>query len=257
MLTKATLKLIRSLDTRKGRRSERLFVAEGPKLVGELLGYFTLRHLYITSDVLTSCSEIVQFVAPSLITEVSVEELSRASLQQAPQGVLALFEIPADEADFESVASTSLTIVLDDVQDPGNLGTIVRLADWFGVNHIWVTPGTADVYNPKAVQATMGGLARTRVHIINNLPEALAALPDAVPVYATSLHGDVLWHDPLSSTGVIVMGNEGRGISHEVEVLCRQRLFIPTYPADRCATDSLNVAMATGIVLAEFRRRLF
>ena len=257
MLTKATLKLIRSLDTRKGRRSEGLFVAEGPKLVGELLGFFTLRQLFVASDVLPSCEEQLRRVEPSRLVEVTPEELSRASLQQTPQGVLALFEIPLDEADFASVASSELTIVLDDVQDPGNLGTIVRLADWFGVNHIWATPATADVYNPKAVQATMGGLSRTRVHIINSLPTALSSLPVSVPVYATSLHGEVLWQSSLSATGVIVMGNEGRGIHPEVEAACRQRLLIPTFPAERKATDSLNVAMATGIVLAEFRRRQF
>lgn len=255
MLTKATLKLIRSLDTRKGRRSEGLFVAEGPKLVGELLGYFNLRQLFVAQDVRSACAELLQRAEPSRIVDVTPDELTRASLQQTPQGVLALFEIPADEADFAATAASELTIVLDDVQDPGNLGTIVRLADWFGVNHIWATPATADIYNPKAVQATMGGLSRTRVHIINNLPAALAALPDSVPVYATSLHGDVLWQSPLSPTGVIVMGNEGRGIHPEVEAACRRRLLIPTFPAERKATDSLNVAMATGIVLAEFRRR--
>ena len=257
MLTKATLKLILSLDTRKGRRSEGLFVAEGPKLVGELLGFFTLRQLFVASDVLSSCEELLRRVEPSRHVEITSEELSRASLQQTPQGVLALFEIPVDEADFASVASSELTIVLDDVQDHGNLGTIVRLADWFGVNHIWATPATADVYNPKAVQATMGGLSRTRVHILNSLPEALSSLPASVPVYATSLHGEVLWQSSLSATGVIVMGNEGRGIHPEVEAECRQRLLIPTFPAERKATDSLNVAMATGIVLAEFRRRQF
>lgn len=256
MLTKATLKLIRGLDSRKGRRNEGLFVAEGPKLVRELMGYFELRQLIISVDVLPLCRSWLSSVEASRIVEVTAEELARASLQQTPQGVIALFEIPADDADFATIASSSLTLVLDDIQDPGNLGTIVRLADWFGVSHIWATPATADIYNPKAVQATMGGIARTRVHIINNVSEALASLPPSVPVYATSLQGEVIWNSSLSATGVIVMGNEGRGISPAVEAHCSQRLLIPTFPPTRTATDSLNVAMATGIVLAEFRRRL-
>lgn len=256
MLTKSTLKLIRSLDSRKGRRREGLFVAEGPKLVGELTGSFVLRLLLVSADHVGPLTSLLQRVDARCIQEVSAEELSRASLQQSPQGVLALFEIPTDDVDFCAVASSSLTLVLDDVQDPGNLGTIVRLADWFGVAHIFCSAATADVWNPKSVQATMGGLARTRVHILNNVPQALASLPFTVPVYGTSLRGDVLWTSELSPTGVIVMGNEGRGVSAEVDELCHRHLLIPNYPSGCTTTDSLNVAMATGIVLAEFRRRV-
>lgn len=256
MLTKSTLKLIHSLESRKGRRREGLFVAEGPKLVGELLDYFTLRHVFFSSDLQLSHSTILSRIPATLLTKVTPEELSRASLMQTPQGILAIFDIPKDEADFTSVASTSLTIALDDVQDPGNLGTIVRLADWFGVQHLWCTPSTADIWNPKAIQATMGGIARVRVHLLNNLHEALADLPSSVPIYGTSLQGDILWQSELSASGVIIMGNEGRGISPEVDTLCTQRLFIPNFPLGQQTTDSLNVAMATGIVLAEFRRRL-
>lgn len=257
MLTRSTLKLIRSLDTRKGRRREGLFVAEGPKLVGELLGHFVLRQLFVADDVVGAQASLLHGVSPSCLSVVSSDELSRASLQQTPQGVLALFKIPRDEADFASVASSSLTLALDDVQDPGNLGTIVRLADWFGVSDIWCTPATADIWSPKAIQATMGGIARVRVHIINNLSLALASLPAAVPVYGTSLHGEALWHTELAPTGVIVLGNEGRGVCTEVEAQCRCRLLIPNYPAGRPTTESLNVATATGIVLAEFRRRCY
>jgi len=256
MLTKSTLRQIRALDSRKGRRREGLFVAEGPKLVGELLDHFVLRQLFATEEALAGHASLFRQIPPSRQNILTPEELSRASLQQTPQGILALFEIPADEADFLSIASSSLTLALDDVQDPGNLGTIVRLADWFGIEHIWCTPGTADIWNPKAVQATMGGLARTRVHLIDNLSEALASLPSSVSIFGTSLQGEVLWQSPLSTNGVIVMGNEGRGVSAEVDAQCRQRLLIPSYPAGRHTTDSLNVAMATGIILAEFRRRL-
>ena len=255
MLTKSTMKLIRALDSRKGRRREGLFVAEGPKLVGELLEHFVLRQLFVASESRPLFISLLKRVPPEAVVELTAEELSRASLQQTPQGILALFEIPDFTADFAAVASSSLTLVLDDVQDPGNLGTIVRLADWFGISDIFCTPATADVWNPKAVQATMGGLARVRVHILNSLPAALASLPPSVPIYGTSLQGQNIWQADLAPSGVVIMGNEGRGVSPEVDACCRQRLYIPSYPIGSYTTDSLNVAMATGIVLAEFRRR--
>lgn len=256
MLTKSLQKLIRSLDSRKGRRREGLFVAEGPKLVSELIGHFVLYRIFVTDDLISACDSLLERIPTNCIEVLSVSELARISLQQSPQGIIALFEIPTDDVDFCSVATSSLTLALDDVQDPGNLGTIVRLADWFGVSHIFATSGTADAWNPKSVQASMGGLARTRVHILDNLPSALASLPASVPIFGTSLQGNIIWQQELAKTGVIIMGNEGRGMSQEVEKQCRQLLYIPNYPEGHIATDSLNVAMATGIVLSEFRRRL-
>lgn len=257
MLTKATQKLIQTLDTRKGRRKEGLFVAEGPKLVAELLGHFTCEHLVATESWMTQaegllgrCSDASQ----PLIDVVTEEKLRQVSLQQTPQQVLALFRIPPDDAELATVAASQLTLALDGVQDPGNLGTIVRLADWFGVHDIWCSPGTADIWNPKAVQATMGGLARVRVHYVN-LVAQLQALPSSSSIYGTSLHGQNLWQAELAPHGVVVMGNEGKGVSPDVDSLCRQRLLIPNYPEGQTTTESLNVAMATGIVLAEFRRR--
>ncbi len=253
MWTKATQKLIRSLDTRKGRRKERLFVAEGPKLVGELLGHFQCVHIVATAD----------WEGQSLIQQghitcdlVTADELQRVSLQSSPQQVLALFRIPEDSGSLLSTSREQLTIALDGVQDPGNLGTIVRVADWFGVHDIWCSPGTADIWSPKAVQATMGGLSRVRVHYVN-LVEQLTSLPPEIPVYGTSLQGDSLWQTTLQPSGVLVMGNEGKGISPAIDALCRRRLLIPNYPQGSTTTESLNVAMATGIVLAEFRRQHF
>ena len=243
MLSKATIKLIRSLDSRKGRRKEGLFVAEGPKLVHELIDHFECVRLIATEAWHHYQTEIVRD-----------EELQRVSLQQSPQQVLALFRIPQDVLPPIQIVTEQLCIALDGVQDPGNLGTIVRLADWFGVEHIFCSTGTADIWNPKAVQATMGALARVRVHYLD-LPNYLRNLPTNVPVYGTSLNGNNLWASSLSTSGIIVMGNEGNGVSEEVDALCGERLLIPNYPIGRQTTDSLNVAMATGIVLAEFRRR--
>ena len=264
MLTKATIQLVRSLDTRKGRKRESCFVAEGPRLVGELLGHFRCRALMATADWLAANDDI-SFAAgqgrevdnrlkDTKIEPLTQAELERVSLQQTPNQVLAIFEIPDDKMP-EPQSLKGLHIALDEVQDPGNLGTIIRLADWFGVEHIWCSQTTADVWNPKVVQASMGGLARVRVHYIN-LPSFLGQLPASMNVYGTSLDGQSLWAQEFSDDAVVVMGNEGNGVSPEVAAICSHNLFIPNYPPGRATTESLNVAMATGIVLSEFRRRV-
>ena len=245
MLSKATLKLIRSLNTRKGRRKEGLFVAEGPKLVGELLGRFDYVRVIAT--------EAWQG-GETFGKDVIIDWVSEDDLQQTPQQVIAIFRQPQEKVNPASILSCQLCIALDGVQDPGNLGTIVRLADWFGVEHLFCSAETADIWNPKAVQATMGGIARVRVHYVD-LVELIRSLPTDIPIYGTSLQGERLWNIPISAHGLIVMGNEGNGVTPAVDALCSRRLFIPRYPQDRQGTESLNVAMATGIVLAEFRRR--
>ena len=264
MLTKSTIRLVSSLRLRKFRLQEGLFVAEGPRLVGELLPVFCCRLLMATREWMAT--EGQRWDVPVII--VSEAELERVSSLQTPQQVVALFEIPSGEMSASAEIDCLLTndqhhahfspddlhIALDGVQDPGNLGTIIRLADWFGVRHLWCSPLTVDVWNPKVVQSTMGGIARVCVHYID-LPAFLAALPDDCPIYGTSLDGQSIWTTPIDTRGVIVMGNEGNGLTPGVERLCRQRLFIPNFPAGQPTTDSLNVAMATGIVLSEFRRR--
>lgn len=258
MLTKANIRLVTSLRQRKFRRSEGLFVAEGPRLIGELLPVFTCRQLFATTDWLTAHHDEAQ---RTTIVEVSESELSRISALQAPQQVVALFEIPDDghlqhdNVKIVTADDDALHLALDDVQDPGNLGTIVRLADWFGVRHLWCSMQTADVWNPKVIQATMGGIARVHVHYVD-LPAMLRSLPSDFPIYGTALDGQPLWGSTLSASGIIVMGNEGNGVSAEVDNLCRQRLLIPNYPSSALTTESLNVGVATGIILAEFRRRI-
>ena len=129
------------------------------------------------------------------------------------------------------------------------------MADWFGVTDIFCSQHTADIWNPKAVQATMGAVSRVRVHYINNIAEAIAALTADIPVYATALDGESVWETELAGGGLVIMGNEGNGISDAVMRVCRKRLLIPNYPQGRATSESLNVAMATGIILNEFRRR--
>ena len=235
---------------KKNRKEERAFVAEGHKLVGDLLGHFVCKLIVATRSWLDRNTNVNALE----IIEVTQEELTRASLQKTPQEVLAIFEQPSYDMQ-PDVLSHSLCLALDDIQDPGNLGTIIRLADWFGIEHIFCSMGTVDVYNPKTVQATMGALARVKLYYVN-LPELIASLKQT-PVYGTFLDGNNMYDEKLSEHGLIVMGNEGNGISKEVEKLVNKRLYVPNYPLYRETSESLNVAIATAIVCAEFRRRLY
>lgn len=247
-LSKNQIKYIHALELKKNRKNDKVFLAEGPKLVGDLLGHFPCNLLVATPKWLEKHKNIP---ADCVIT-ASEEELARASLLKTPQQVLAVFKQPDEYID-TAVIKHSLCLALDDVQDPGNLGTIIRLADWFGIEHIFCSPNTVDAYNPKTIQATMGGIAHIKVHY-TPLPELIRSV-DNCAVYGTFLDGTNMYECPLSTTGLIVMGNEGNGISPEVRQLINQRLYIPNYPPGKESTESLNVAIATAIVCAEFRRR--
>lgn len=248
MLSKAKIKYIRSLELKKKRKEERAFVAEGPKLVSELTGHFPCKLLLASPEWLKACP----CMQAGEIVEVTGEELSKASFMKAPQEVLAVFEQKEQTWD-ASFPSRSLCLALDGIQDPGNLGTIIRLADWFGIEHVYCSPDTADAYSPKAVQASMGGLARVEIHY-GSLPELLS-LQEGIPIYGTFLNGENIYRHSLSEQGLIVMGNEGNGISREVEALVTRKLYIPNFPLGRKTSESLNVAVATAIVCAEFRRQ--
>lgn len=249
MLSKNKIKYIRSLELKKNRKEEQVFIAEGHKLVDDLLGHFSCRLILATPDWLTKHTEVIA----DEIVEVSQDELSRVSSLKTPQDVLAIFEQPNYTVDIH-VVSDSLCLALDDVQDPGNLGTIIRLADWFGIEHIFCSFGTVDVYNPKTIQATMGALARVKIHYCH-LPSLLASLGE-LPIYGTFLDGENIYAETLSPHGLIIMGNEGNGISPEVASCVNKRLLIPNYPPQRETSESLNVATATAIICAEFRRRV-
>ena len=248
MISKATIKKIHALDMRKFRRNERLFVAEGPKLVDELCA--TMKPVYIAA-LPEWISENAKIVSGTEYDIVTSDELQRASLQKNPQQVIALFPIPEHRFCTEQLKD-ELVLMLDGVQDPGNLGTIARIADWFGIRNIICSTETADIYNPKAVQATMGALARVKFHYTDLLQ--LLSQYDG-PVYGTFLDGENIYGQELSENGIIVMGNEGKGISQGVGEMINRRLYIPNYPIGTQTTESLNVAIATSIVCAEFRRR--
>ena len=240
MLSKNDIKNIKSLELKKFRDEKGLFIAEGHKLVGELSGKFRCNLMVATAEWLNSHKNI----QANRIELVTPEELKRVSLLKTPQDVLAVFSIPMCKTDIVTAASYNLVLALDDIQDPGNLGTIVRIADWFGIKSIFCSKGTADIYNPKAVQATMGAIARVSIQY-TDLAGELRQIPQHIPIYGTYLEGDIIYDTKLSDNGVILMGNEGNGISPEVGNNVTRKLFIPSWPAGTETSESLNVAIAT------------
>lgn len=252
-ISTSTRKLIASLRQSRHRREQGLFVIEGTRAVLDTIPFFEVEHFVATTRWLDAHGgEIPQGMPP--VTVARNEDMERMSSLATPQGVLAVCRMPerCPRQDFDA---GELVLALDKVQDPGNLGTIIRVADWFGVTRILASDDTVDIYNPKVVQATMGALARVEVEYCD-LPVALGRARDAgVAIYGTFLDGDDLYAAGLTPGGIVVMGNEGNGISAEVAAVASRRIKIPAFPPGRVTVESLNVSMATGIVLAEFRRR--
>lgn len=256
MIGKNKIKLIHSLEQKKYRRETGLFVAEGPKLVGDLLSTYECVFIVATEEWFASNNNRVNYLKNKDIEYILVttDELRRCSLQKSPQEIIAIFRMRDLIVNPIDIVQNNLTIALDGVQDPGNLGTIVRIADWFGIEHIFCSCETADIYNPKTVQATMGAMSRVQVHYFS-LSEFLTQLPKDIPIYGTFLDGNNIYEQELSTNGIIVMGNEGKGISNELASHINKRLYIPSFPVYRPTSESLNVAVATAITCAEFRRQ--
>lgn len=248
-LSASVRKTVLSLATAKGRKAEGAFIAEGTRCVLDSLPHFGLRRLFATPEWIDAHPQLADRAVA-----VSRREIERMSQQQSPQPVLAVFDLPQPRP---FAYSGELTLALDAVQDPGNLGTIIRLADWFGISHIIAGAGTADAFAPKVVQATMGALARVSVHRTDCLAETLRSC--AAPVIGTFLNGRDLYSTdlPFSPRPVVVMGNEGNGISPEVAAVVTERVLIPSFPPGRQTSESLNVAMASGIIISELSRRIY
>ena len=283
-ISKNQIKFIRSLSQKKVRDSEQLFLAEGEKCVRELLQSF--------EPFLIASSSPLLGIHTLEATEMEIQQMSQL---RHPQGVVAVFKMPtmvdlnaafkmpeladlnaafkmpelADlNASFkmlisqEATKASGLILALDGVQDPGNLGTIIRTADWFGIEEIICSQDTVDCWNPKVVQATMGALARVHVHYINLYSFILNVLQsnqdgNNYPIYGTLLDGKNMYSPdaiPSKQRGIIIMGNEGNGISSAIRSLITHPLYIPSFPAERPTSESLNVGIATAIILAEFRR---
>ena len=242
MITKSQQKLIHSLEQKKYRQREGLFVAEGPKVVADLLA-MGFQPVMVFKEQGAQGQE----------QEVTADELRRISFLQHPQGVLSVFRIPAT-THHSPLTTHRLYLALDGVQDPGNLGTIIRIADWFGIDTLYCSTDTADAWAPKVVQATMGSIARVHIIYTDILPLLDEAEKAGIPVYGTLLDGRNIYEEQLTAGGIIVMGNEGNGISTSVRERITRRLLIPDFHQGSTA-DSLNVAIATAITCSEFRRR--
>ncbi len=240
MLSKNQIKLITSLQQKKFRQAHQLFVAEGVKVIQELLlSNFVLEHLYCSEDVFHS----VDSTQKTIVTEADLKKISSLSTANTS---LALFQIPTNQ----KPSSSKIILALDDLRDPGNLGTIIRLCDWFGIHQVVCSKETVDVYNPKVVQATMGSIARVSITYVD-LPQYLQE--SKLPVYGTFMDGKNVYKETLPSSCVLVLGNEANGISNEVAQVIQHKLAIPRF-GELQKTESLNVATATAIFLSEFKR---
>ena len=243
MVSKNQIKLISSLHQKKYRIAHQLFIAEGVKGINELLqSNFELEHLYVTIDEFKSVS-ITQK------TVISDADLKKISALTTPNTCLAVFKIPKEKP----VLNKGLIVALDTIRDPGNMGTILRLCDWFGINQVVCSKETVDLYNPKVVQATMGSIARVNVNYLN-LKDFLETT--SLPIYGTFMDGEDLYNSKITNEGIIILGNEANGISKEIEELVTKRITIPRF-GNLQQTESLNVATATAIVLSEFKRRVY
>lgn len=254
-MTNSLRKTITSLSSVKGRRENGLFVVEGGKAISEAISSFKVHSIWATPEWMKGNPD---FFPPEIeIQVIPNKEFVRLSFLKNPQGVLAVFRIPEVPAVDERIFRDNLVIALDAVQDPGNMGTIIRIADWFGIRDILASENCVDVFSPKVVQATMGAIGRVTVHYLD-LADKLGFVPEDVPVYGTFLDGDNIYQaDIKTDNGVIVMGNEGNGISAEVARKVTKKLLIPSYAAagQDAVVESLNVGVATAITVAEFRRR--
>ena len=240
MVSKNQIKLISSLQQKKQRQVHKLFFAEGIKVVQELLfSNFELEHLFTTESIFTE-------IPSSKQTLISGVELKKISALTTPNTCLALFKIPESK----KVQEKGLLLALDDIRDPGNLGTILRLCDWFGIQQLVCSKETVDLYNPKVVMATMGSIARVNVTYLD-LNEFIKNTK--FTVFGTFMDGKNIYKEKLPNEGIIVMGNEANGISKEIENSIQNRLTIPRF-GDLQQTESLNVATATAIILSEFKR---
>ena len=240
MVSSAEIKFVKSLSQKKFREQEGLFVVEGEKLVAEAVqSSFRVKKVYHRDD-------------------IGETAMARMSALSSPSPALATVYIPEDLSEAE-LPSRGLFLALDGIRDPGNLGTILRIADWFGVDAVYASPDTVDVFNPKVVQATMGAIFRVKFHY-TDIP-ALCERAKAMggQVYGTFLDGENFYRKELSNgaeaPSVIVIGNEANGISKQTAACVTDRLYIPPYPADDAGSESLNAAVATAVTVAEFRRR--
>jgi TrmH family RNA methyltransferase len=239
-ISKNQLKLITSLSQKKYRQKHNLFIAEGVKVLNELLNStFEIETLFCTDDFETSISE-------KKVVRISETELKKVSTLKSPNKALGIFKIPKEKA----LQNSGLTIALDAINDPGNLGTIIRLCDWFGINQLVCSKDTVDCYNQKVVQASMGSLTRVSIHY-TDLENYITK--SNLDTFIADMNGQNVYKTKLPKEGILIMGNEANGVSEEIKSLLQYKISIPRF-GETQETESLNVATATAILLSEFKR---
>lgn len=252
MLSKHVTKIVQNLEKKKFREKYNLFKIEGGKLVGELLVSGLKVHTIIAYPEWIEQNR--ECLKRTNVQETDENEMRTVSNFQSLPEVVALVEIPEYTSD-EEVIRSSLSLVLNGIQDPGNLGTILRLADWFGIRNIFCDSDCAGIYNPKCIQASMGAIFRVKT-FYTDLPSLIRKYKsETFHCYGTFLAGEDIYRTQLATEGFIIMGNEGKGISPEIEQLVDLRLTIPSFAGNPDSTESLNVGVAAGIMLSEFKRR--
>ncbi len=255
MLIRNKIKLIKSLDKKSAREETGLFLAEGDKIVREIISSdLQVNFIAGTEDWFLQNNNLVTGYNCEKITATK-DEIIKASLLKNPQNVLCVAEIPHNKFNLTDL-NNKLSIILDNVQDPGNLGTIIRIADWFGIEHIICSNDCADIYNPKVIQSTMGAIIRIKAHYKELSTLLRDIINNEMFLFGTSLHGENIYSTQLPANGLIILGNESKGINPEFEKYFTKNLFIPYFPANQKRSESLNVAVAAAIICSEFRRRL-
>jgi TrmH family RNA methyltransferase len=254
MISKSKIRFIRSLQNKKVRDEERLFVIEGDKLVREFLAArFTVRMLIAKPEFLSSLlPEMIQNI--NEIEAVSYEELKQMSTLKTPHNALAIVQMPESEMIVSEIIK-QFCVALDFVQDPGNMGTIIRAAGWFGIKNIVCSFDCVDVYNSKVIQASMGALLHVNVFYTDLKTLFTNAIKNSVPVYGTMLDGKSIYDHKLDNKGIILLGNESKGISDELMPFITEKIRIPKYSNAKEGIDSLNVGMAASVVFSEFLRK--
>jgi RNA methyltransferase, TrmH family len=252
MLSTNTIKYLRSLSIKKYRNLYGKFIAEGPKIVSELAGSnLKISDLYAIQNWVDENS--YQTGKVSSVNIITDEQLNKISCLSTPNQVLAVVEIPEIKFD-KGIAETSMIIALDNIRDPGNLGTIIRVADWFGMSHIVCSENSVDAYNPKTVQASMGSISRVHIYY-ENIADLLKSVSQTINVYGAFLEGKTIYEESFSKTGIVVIGNEANGISYEIEKLISKKICIPSGNNNRIHAESLNASVATAIICSEMNRQ--
>ncbi len=255
MISKNTIKLIKSLALKKYRTKENLFLVEGDKIVIEVLNSnYTIEKLFATKTFISENENDCK--KPAEIIVVEQAEIKKASLLQNPQNCLAICSTP-DKLLFPSILNKNISVYLDDIQDPGNLGTIIRICDWFNIEYLFCSPNTVDLWNPKVIQASMGSFCRVQLVETTFEQVAILAQSSQTPVYGAFMNGENIYTEKLPEKAILIMGNEGNGINKKLESKIDIKIKIPEFSDKGISAESLNVSVATAIICSEFKRQIF